>query len=120
VAHRSALARTTGRLLPQDRRERADVPYRQKPGYFTGHGAYRSWIEGAYSFDVAKARRAAPGILSGMVEVDPAWRTDTRKGRLLYLGFLVQYFFIRLFAIVLIVAPIAFVVLLVVTVARGG
>ncbi|HET9168116.1 MAG TPA: hypothetical protein VFN97_01735 [Actinospica sp.] len=38
-------------------------------------------------YDAEAARRLAPEIRAGLVEVDPAWRTDTPEGRrLLYRG----------------------------------
>ncbi|MGW7824671.1 hypothetical protein ACWGLF_42940 [Streptomyces puniciscabiei] len=58
--------------------DRAGVKYRVHYG-----NNHRVGVRGSpmYSFDAADARRVAPDVIDGVIEVDPTWRTDTPEGR---------------------------------------
>lgn len=69
--------------------DRAGVRYRVRLPYHYPTGGRGSPI---YSFDAEDARRAAPDIVNGAVEVDPAWRTDTPEGRRIHLRRQLRFF----------------------------
>ncbi|MER6082435.1 hypothetical protein [Streptomyces sp. NPDC001833] len=57
--------------------DRAGVKYRVHYGYNYPVGGRGSPM---YSFDAADARRVAPDVIGGVIDVDPTWRTDTPEG----------------------------------------
>lgn len=58
--------------------DKAGVTYRVRLAYPYPTGGRGS---PTYFFDADDAHRAAPDIISGAIELDPTWRTDSPEGR---------------------------------------